>query len=192
MATKEVDLGPVRGDINDSVATFTQASTRANINSGETGKTIFGKIKKWFADMGSSAFCAVVNNATTTAANTVLDGRMGKTLGDRIDELNRNMSQGGVGYSKLPDGTYIQWGFFNGNATTNSYKNATVYVTFPDAFANTAPVSISVTPSNANFFNGFSIDNIMVTGFRTIFAGALEANETYNCGFRWIAIGRWK
>lgn len=91
MATKEVDLGPVRGDINDSVATFTQASTRANINSGETGKTIFGKIKKWFADMGSSAFCAVVNNATTTAANTVLDGRMGKTLGDRIDELNRNM-----------------------------------------------------------------------------------------------------
>lgn len=91
MATKEVDLGMVRGDINDSVATFAQASSRSNINSGETGKTIFGKIKKWFADMGSAAFCAVVNNATTTATNTVLDGRMGKTLGDRIDELNRNI-----------------------------------------------------------------------------------------------------
>lgn len=102
------------------------------------------------------------------------------------------LSQGDSGYVKLPDGTLIQYGFFGGNATTNSYKNATVYVEFTNTFANTAPVSISVTPSNANFLNGFSIDNIMVTGFRTIFAGALEANKVYNCGFRWIAIGRWK
>ena len=77
MAIREVDLGNVRGDINDSQATFTQASTRSNIASGETGATIFGKIKKWFADLGAAAFCSVVNNATTTAANTVLDGRMG-------------------------------------------------------------------------------------------------------------------
>lgn len=79
------------GDINDSVATFTQASARENINSGETGKTIFGKIKKYFADMTLSAFATIVNNATTTVANTVLDGRMGKTLMDRIEQLNRNI-----------------------------------------------------------------------------------------------------
>lgn len=36
--------------------TFTQAETRANINSGETVATIFGKIKKWFADLGTLAF----------------------------------------------------------------------------------------------------------------------------------------
>ena len=36
--------------------TFTQAGTRANINSGETVATIFGKIKKWFADLGNLAF----------------------------------------------------------------------------------------------------------------------------------------
>ena len=90
MASKEVDLGPVRGDINDSVATFTQASARANINSGETGKTIFGKIKKFFADIGAAAFCQVVNNFTTTAANTVADGRALKTLKDQLDEQNRN------------------------------------------------------------------------------------------------------
>ena len=53
---------------------------------------IFGKIKKWFADLGTAAFCSVVNNATTTAANTVLDGRMGKTLQTGIDELNSSLN----------------------------------------------------------------------------------------------------
>lgn len=90
MAITEHDLGPVRGDINDSVATFTQAGTRDNIASGDTGSTIFGKIKKYFADMTLSAFATIVNNATTTVANTVLDGRMGKLLMDEILALNRN------------------------------------------------------------------------------------------------------
>lgn len=90
MAIREVDLGKVRGDINDSQATFTQSETRTNIVSGEKGSVIFGKIKKWFADLGAAAFCSVANNATTTAANTVLDGRMGKTLQNGIDILNSN------------------------------------------------------------------------------------------------------
>lgn len=30
---------------------FTEAATRANINTGETRATIFGKIKKWFTDI---------------------------------------------------------------------------------------------------------------------------------------------
>ena len=196
MAIREVDLGKVRGDINDSQAIFTQASTRSNIASGETGSTIFGKIKKWFADLGAAAFCSVVNNATTTAANTVLDGRMGKTLQNGIDSLNSNLSQGGVdndvGYSKFPDGTYIQWGFFAGDATTNSNKNATRQITFHSAFAGTAPVSVLITPASANYLNGFCVDNIAVTGFRVILMGALAANTTYASGFRWTAIGRWK
>lgn len=91
MAIKEVDLGNVRGDINDSQATFTQADARANIESGEKGSVIFGKIKKWFADLGASAFCSVVNNATTATANTVLDGRMGKALQGGIDALKSNL-----------------------------------------------------------------------------------------------------
>lgn len=196
MAIREVDLGKVRGDINDSQAIFTQASTRSNIASGETGSTIFGKIKKWFADLGAAAFCSVVNNATTTAANTVLDGRMGKTLQNGIDSLNSNLSQGGVdndvGYSKFPDGTYIQWGFFGGTAMTNSNKNATRQVTFRENFAGTAPVSVLITPANANYLNGYCVDNIAATGCRVILMGALAANTTYDSGFRWLAIGRWK
>ena len=105
MAIREVDLGKVRGDINDSQATFTQSETRTNIVSGEKGSVIFGKIKKWFADLGTAAFCTVANNATTTAANTVLDGRMGKTLQTGIDTLNNY--RGGMSFStqRLPDVT---------------------------------------------------------------------------------------
>ena len=36
----------------------------------------------------SGALATVVNNLTTTAANTVLDGRQGKALNDKITEIN--------------------------------------------------------------------------------------------------------
>lgn len=100
--------------------------------------------------------------------------------------------QNGVGYSKFPDGTYIQWGFFNGDAMTNSSKNATRQVTFNAPFADTAAVSINITPANVNYLNGVCVDNITVTGFRVILMGALAANTTYASGFRWFAVGRWK
>lgn len=48
----------------DNVQTFEQASTRSNINSGETIATIFGKIKKFFADLGNLAFTST-NGSTS-------------------------------------------------------------------------------------------------------------------------------
>ena len=149
MAITEHDLGPVRGDINDSVATFTQAGSRENIKSGDAGKKIFGKIQKWFADMTLSAFATIVNNATTTAANTVLDGRMGKTLMDLIDQLNRNIESVNNKYAyntkayaaniltfaeSLPDGTFcvMQYDGYNASGTpingapSNSSGNALI------------------------------------------------------------------
>ena len=41
---------------NDQTPTFTEASTRANITSGETLSTLFGKIKKLFTDLKTVAF----------------------------------------------------------------------------------------------------------------------------------------
>lgn len=131
------------------------------------------------------------NRTITDAERTKWNG-----YGTSIDSLNSNLSQGGVdndvGYSKFPDGTYIQWGFFGGTAMTNSNKNATRQVTFRENFAGTAPVSVLITPANANYLNGYCVDNIVVTGCRVILMGALAANTTYDSGFRWLAIGRWK
>ena len=53
---------------------------------------------KYIKPLKTGAFSTVVNNATTTVANTVLDGRMGKTLADKdanlqsqIDALNSSL-----------------------------------------------------------------------------------------------------
>lgn len=92
---KKIDTN---GDISNTKATFTQASTRTNIATGETLKVILGKIKKYFADLKTVAFSGsysdltgkptVVNNLTTTTTNTVLDGRQGKALNDKITSIN--------------------------------------------------------------------------------------------------------
>ena len=37
--------------------------------------------------LGTASNCTVVNNSATTSSNTVLDGRMGKTLGDRLTNV---------------------------------------------------------------------------------------------------------
>mgnify|MGYP007106418317 CR=1 FL=1 len=52
------------GDGSNLTETFTQATTRANINTGETHSTIFGKIKKWFADLKTIAFTGKFSDLT--------------------------------------------------------------------------------------------------------------------------------
>lgn len=86
---------------NNSVS-FTQAGTRQNISASDTIKTILGKISKWFADLKTVAFSGsyndlsnkptIVNNGTTTTTNTVLDGRMGKTLADKDTNLQSQIT----------------------------------------------------------------------------------------------------
>lgn len=49
-------------DIGDSEIAFTEAETRENIDTGESVKTIFGKIKKWFNDMTVAAFSQVITS----------------------------------------------------------------------------------------------------------------------------------
>ena len=90
----------VLGDISGKTVKFTEAEGRENINTGESTATMFGKIKKWFADLKNIAFTGnysdllnvpeIVNNRTTTKEGTVLDGRQGKAIQDEFDKLNTN------------------------------------------------------------------------------------------------------
>ena len=83
--------------------TFTTATSRTNINSGESQSIIMGKVKKWLADLGTAAFCSVVNNLTTTAEGSVLDARQGKNLSDALNKLNTLM--GNTDISAIGGGT---------------------------------------------------------------------------------------
>ena len=163
MATQEIDLGSVQGpkgdpgpkgdqgeqgpegpqgppgEVNEDTAIpFTQAQQRANIVSGESFKTILGKIAKFFADLktvatsgsysdlsnkptlGGAASQAVANNLTTNAAGSVLDARQGKALNDKITQLNSALS---------------------GKVVIGKYNNASIFfsdvtVSFSDGSAN--------------------------------------------------------
>lgn len=75
----------------DSVAEFSPAVNRENIRSGETYRVIFGKIMKYFSEVGNAAYVGLANNCTTTIAGFALDARQGKELMDRINELNRDL-----------------------------------------------------------------------------------------------------
>lgn len=49
---------------SDILSTFTQASTRTNLASGESAATSFGKIMKWLADLKALAFKDKINATT--------------------------------------------------------------------------------------------------------------------------------
>ena len=53
---KDVRAQNVYGNVNSTTSTFSQASSRANITSGEKLSVLFGKIAKWLGDLGSLAF----------------------------------------------------------------------------------------------------------------------------------------
>ena len=120
------------GNASDMVTTFSQASSRTNLTPGEKISISFGKIMKWFVDLKTVAFSgkypdlterptlggasslAVANNCTTTAAGSVLDARQGKTLMDKYNQLNRDLSalndSGAIkGMDAREDGVYITY-----------------------------------------------------------------------------------
>ena len=52
-------------DVDDVTPTITEASVRANLASGDSLKTIIGKIKKWFSDLKDLAFTAIDGASST-------------------------------------------------------------------------------------------------------------------------------
>lgn len=59
-ATAGTDYVAPNGDASNVTAAFTAASTRANIATGEKLSVLFGKIAKWFSELGSLAFKSTV------------------------------------------------------------------------------------------------------------------------------------
>lgn len=71
--------------VNDQAPTFTAASSRENIASGEKLSVLFGKIMKWFADLKPHAFSNPTNNLLATVAGTALDAVQGTALNNSLN-----------------------------------------------------------------------------------------------------------
>lgn len=81
------------GDIGDSEIAFTEAENRENINTGESVKTVFGKIKKFFADLTAPAFAQMITSKddllATKATGYVPDA---KAVADGFADVNGKLS----------------------------------------------------------------------------------------------------
>lgn len=151
MARYNVDLQDNEGNAYqimanpDSVAEFSPAVNRENIRSGETYRVIFGKIMKYFSEVGNAAYVGLANNCTTTIAGFALDARQGKELMDRINELNRDL--GGMQFGTDGDGNCGYYGADGSLIPFNRMTDYTFYVaaqgyggglTFPRSFLDAA------------------------------------------------------
>lgn len=52
----------ISGDVSDTTVTFSEASDRTNLSSGDKTGILFGKIKKWLSDLKSVAFSGSYND----------------------------------------------------------------------------------------------------------------------------------
>lgn len=98
----------------------------------------------------------------------------------------------GNGYTKLSDGTLIQWGMVRENIVTNAYKNTAKNITFPYLFGGNCPVTVIVQHENSSYSGVPWVDYIEYGSCRVVLQGAAAANTSTATYFRWMAIGRWK
>lgn len=96
------DLG---GLTAESTVSFTEAEERTNIEATDNVKGIFGKVKKWFADLKPHAFSNPTNNLLATEPGTPLDAVQGKALYDRDVDMSvgRVQIQGNNRYATLEE-----------------------------------------------------------------------------------------
>ena len=90
-------------DIGDSEITFTEAEARENIDTGESVKTVFGKIKKFFTDLTAPAFAQMITSKDDLLA-TKVTGYVpdAKAVADTYTELNGKLD------TKLDTSSYVK------------------------------------------------------------------------------------
>ena len=138
------------GDSGNNVVAFTQTSSRQNIMTGDNHKTIFGKIKKWLADLTATAFAQMITTKEDLLA-TKVTGYVpdAKAVADTYTELNGKLPQ--LKVLKIPLGvkTTLNPGIFS--------------LLFPTKKEGYTPIAIK----SWALFNRDGADNIHINGVVT-------------------------
>lgn len=83
-------------DFDNISPSFVQAETRANINSGEKISILFGKIKKYFADMKTVAFSGSYDDLTDKPTASDIGAVATSQVLDTLELINANTTSGNV------------------------------------------------------------------------------------------------
>lgn len=168
---ENIGLGNVPNvSTNDQTPTFTQASARANISSGEKLSVIFGKIMKFFADIKTVAFSgsyADLSNKPSNATSSA-DGFMSKTDKSKLDGIATGAQvnsitgvKGNTEYSYRTGNVNLTPANLGALASNGDSKSNTVTFTSNDVEDGSATSWTSVTKlasgiSHATFFQRVS------------------------------------
>lgn len=87
-----------KASLPDATVAFEVAETRSNISTGEKVSTVFGKIKKFFADLTAPAFAQMITTKEDLRA-TKVTGYVpdAKAVADTYTELNRKLGDKTLG-----------------------------------------------------------------------------------------------
>lgn len=141
----DIDLGNVPNvTTNNQTPTFTAASSRTNINSGETLATIFGKIKKWFSDLKTIAFTGSYTDLLNKPTSLKNPYYLGLYLNGGTVRYDGSVAAGETWYAPTSGGTA-------GYDLISNGSGAPVWQQPPYAVCNTATTTAAKTVSITNF-----------------------------------------
>ena len=160
----------INGDVN---VEFTEATSRQGLDSGESVKTLFGKIRKWLSDLKAVAFSGSYNDLTNKP--TIPPAVAVKGNAETAYRTgNVNLTPANLGLDPL--------GYYGiGGRTTNTTTNPWVLVAETVASnSNNAGITLlfdyTFTPANSAKSTGTGILSVNV---RTDANGAITANRSY-------------
>ena len=193
-AAKKVDISgklDKTGDGSNVTAAFTAASTRANIATGEKLSVLFGKIAKWFADLGGLAFKSTVEKSDLASDVQTSLGKADSAL-QSAPVTSVNSKTGAVSLSKSDVGL--------GNVDNVKQYSASNPPPYPVTSVNgkTGAVTISVptVPSTTSLIKGNGSGGLVAAtrGSDYIASGnitkqtlvASESTPTENYAINWV------
>lgn len=144
--TKEnVGLSDVENvSTNEQTPTFTEASTRANITSGETLSTLFGKIKKLFTDLKTVAFTGSYTDLSNKPTSMQNPNSLTLTMNGSSSSYNGSATASKSWYAPTSAGS-------TGYNLISNGSGAPVWQQPPYAVCNTATTTAAKTVSITNF-----------------------------------------
>lgn len=148
---------------NDQTPTFTEASTRVNITSGETLSTLFGKIKKFFTDLKTVAFTGSYTDLSNKPTSMQNPNSLTLTMNGLSSSYNGSATASKSWYAPTSVGTA-------GYNLISNGSGAPVWQQPPYAVCNTSGSTVAKTVSITNFK--------LVTGVRVFIKFIYAHNST--------------
>ena len=131
-------------DKNLQQPTFTEASTRVNITSGETLSTLFGKIKKFFTDLKTVAFTGSYTDLSNKPTSMQNPNSLTLTMNGSTTNYNGSATASKSWYAPTSVGTA-------GYNLISNGSGAPVWQQPPYAVCNTSGSTVAKTVSITNF-----------------------------------------